>query len=188
MKRQRSLLMAGLLLATGCMPAAGQLSKVRVGFCARTISAGTAPFAVAMKMGWFADAGIDVNLVLLAGSSDCVKSVTTREIPFALAAVEPQAAAVEQGVKLKTFYTAYQGNIYQLAVTADSPIHNIRDLKGKTIGVVSLGAGVLFAKGPALAWTRRRMCNLQLWARVPRRRQWYATSKWTRSANSIPSM
>ena len=146
MKRQFRLLVAGLLSATWCVPASGQLSKVHVGFCARTISSGTAPFAVAMKMGWFRDDGIDVTVVPLAGSSDCVKSVTAREIQFALAAVEPHAVAVLQGVKLKTFYTAYQGNIYKLAVPADSPIKNIRDLKGKTIGVISLGGGVLFAK------------------------------------------
>lgn len=146
MKRRVTLLAICFLLATGCLPASSQLSKLPVGFCARTISSGTAPFAVAIKMGWFREGGIDVTVVPLAGSSDCVKSVTTREIPFALAAVEPHAVAVLQGVKLKTFYTAYQGNIYQLAVPADSPIQKIRDLRGKTIGVISLGGGVLFAK------------------------------------------
>jgi NitT/TauT family transport system substrate-binding protein len=94
----------------------------------------------------FKEDGIEVTLVPLAGSSDCVKSITTKEIPFALAAVEPKAVARLQGIKTKTFYTAYQGNIYQLAVPADSPIHTIRDLRGKTIGVISLGGGVLYAK------------------------------------------
>jgi NitT/TauT family transport system substrate-binding protein len=97
-------------------------------------------------MGWFKDDGIEVTLVPLAGSSDCVKSVTTKEIPFALAALEPKAVARLQGISTKTFYTAYQGNIYQLAVPADSSIHEISDLKSKTIGVISLGGGVLFAK------------------------------------------
>jgi NitT/TauT family transport system substrate-binding protein len=123
-----------------------QVSKVRVGFCARTISSGAAPFAVATRMGWFKEDGIEVTLVPLAGSSDCVKSVTIKEIPFALAALEPKAVAHLQGVRTKTFYTAYQGNIYQLAVPADSSLHDIADLRGKTIGVISLGGGVLFAK------------------------------------------
>jgi len=123
-----------------------QVSKVRVGFCARTISAGAAPFAVATRMGWFKEDGIEVTLVPLAGSSDCVKSVATKEIPFALAAVEAHAVARTQGVKIKTFYTAYQSNIYRLAVPADSSIRTISDLKGKTIGVISMGGGVLFAK------------------------------------------
>ncbi len=146
MKRTVAMLAACLALATLCPPALCQISKVRVGFCARTISSGTAPFAIATKMGWFKEDGIEVTVVPLAGSSDCVKSVTTKEIPFALAAVEPKAVARLQGIKTKTFYTAYQGNIYQLAVPADSSIREIRDLRGKTIGVISLGGGVLFAK------------------------------------------
>jgi len=97
-------------------------------------------------MGWFKEDGIEVTLVPLAGSSDCVKSVATKEIPFALAAVEAHAVARTMGVKITTFYTAYQSNIYQLAVPADSSIRTISDLKGKTIGVISMGGGVLFAK------------------------------------------
>jgi NitT/TauT family transport system substrate-binding protein len=84
--------------------------------------------------------------VPLAGSSDCVKSVATKEIPFALAAVEAHAVARTMGVKMVTFYTGYQGNIYRLAVPAGSSIRTITDLKGKTIGVISMGGGVLFAK------------------------------------------
>jgi NitT/TauT family transport system substrate-binding protein len=146
MKRTVAMLSVCVVVVTLCPPAFCQISNVRVGFCARTISSGTSPFAVATKMGWFKEEGIEVNLVTLAGSSDCVKSVTTKEIPFALAAVEPHAVARLQGIKMKTFYTAYQGNIYQLAAPAGSSIQKIPDLKGKTIGVISLGGGVLFAK------------------------------------------
>ena len=138
---------AGFVLLCLCSPALCQITKVQVGFCAKTISSGAAPFAIATRMGWFKEDGIEVTLVPLAGSSDCVKSVTTKQIPFALAAVEPKAIAYLQGIKTKTFYTAYQGNIYQLAVPADSSIQQVRDLRGKTIGVISLGSsGVLLAK------------------------------------------
>jgi NitT/TauT family transport system substrate-binding protein len=146
MNRRITTLVACFVLETLCPPALSQVSKLGVGWCAKTISSGAAPFAIATRMGWFKEDGIEVTLVPLAGSSDCVKSVTTKEIPFALAALEPKAVARLQGVKSKTFYTAYQGNIYQLAVPAASSIQEIRDLRGKTIGVISLGGGVLFAK------------------------------------------
>ena len=146
MNRRITMFVAGLVLLSLCSPALSQITKVQVGFCAKTISSGAAPFAIATRMGWFKEDGIEVTLVPLAGSSDCVKSVTTKQIPFALAAVEPKAIAYLQGINTKTFYTAYQGNIYQLAVPADSSIQQVRDLKGKTIGVISLGSGVLFAK------------------------------------------
>jgi len=146
MKRILAVLAICASVATSSTAAQAELSKVRAGFCARTISSGTAPFAVAIRMGWFKEDGIDVSVVTFAGSSDCVKNISSKEIPFALASVEPQAAARILGIKAKTFYTAYQKNIFRLAVPAESSIQKIGDLKGKRIGVASMGAGVLFAK------------------------------------------
>jgi NitT/TauT family transport system substrate-binding protein len=53
-------------------------------------------------------------------------------------------------VKAKTFYTAYQGYIYGIAVLQDSAIKRFADLKGKSIGVASMGsAGVVVARALA---------------------------------------
>lgn len=134
------------MIATLSLAAQAQLSKVQVGSCARTISAGAAPFAIATKMGWFKEDGIELTVVPLAGSQACVQNVATREIAFALADVPALAAARIQGLKAKIYYTAYQGNITRLAVPADSSIRKVSDLKGRTIGVISMGSGVLFAK------------------------------------------
>jgi NitT/TauT family transport system substrate-binding protein len=128
-------------------PAASADTRVRVGWCAKTVSSAAAPFAIAMKMGWYKAAGLDVELVPLAGSSACTQAVATKEVAFALPSVEPLAIAIKQGVKAKIYYTAYQGNIYGIAVPAESPVRTIADLKGKTIGVISMGsAGVPVAK------------------------------------------
>ncbi|HEY3067509.1 MAG TPA: ABC transporter substrate-binding protein [Methylomirabilota bacterium] len=118
-----------------------QTTHVRVGWCAKTVSSAAAPFAVAMKMGWFKQEGIDIELVPLAGSADCTKTIVSKEILVALPSVEPLAIARAQGVKAKVYYTAYQGNIYGIAVPQDSSIQKISDLKGKTIGVISMGSG-----------------------------------------------
>jgi NitT/TauT family transport system substrate-binding protein len=134
----------------GAPPPASALTPVKVGWCAKTVSSAAAPFAIAIKMGWYKAAGLEVELIPLAGSADCTKTVVSREIPFALPSVEPLAAVRPQGVKAKIFYTAYQGNIYGIAVPADSPAHKIADLKGKTIGVISMGsAGVPVARALA---------------------------------------
>jgi len=123
---------------------------VRVGWCVRTISVAAAPFAVAMKMGWYARDGIKVELVPIGGSTDCVKLVATKEIPYSVPSVEPLAIIWQQGVKAKIFYTAYQGNIYGLAVPQGSAITKIADLKNKTIGVISMSsAGVVIARALA---------------------------------------
>jgi NitT/TauT family transport system substrate-binding protein len=125
-------------------------AKVRVGWCAKTVSSAATPFAIATKMGWYKEDGVEVELVPLAGSGDCVKTVATKEVAYALPSVEPLAAARPQGVKAKIFYTAYQGNIYGIAVPADSPVQKMTDLKGKNIGVISMGsAGVQIARALA---------------------------------------
>ena len=148
-------LVTAALLALVPAPAAAQTpvaaqTKVRVGWCAKTISSAATPFAVAAKMGWNKQDGIELELIPLSGSGDCTKTVATREVAFALPSVEPLAAARPQGVKAKIFYTAYQGNIYDIAVPADSPVKKMTDLKGKTIGVISMGsAGVQIARALA---------------------------------------
>jgi NitT/TauT family transport system substrate-binding protein len=125
-------------------------TTVRVGLCARTITTGVAPFAVAMKMGWYARDGIKVDLVPLAGGTDCVKLVATKEIPYALAPAEPLAIIREKGVKAKIFYNAYQGNVFSIAVPQGSAITKISDLKGKRIGVTSMSStGVIIARALA---------------------------------------
>ncbi len=121
---------------------------VKVGFCAKTITSAAAPFAIATKMGWYVPAGIQVQLVPVPGSTDCTKLVATGDLKYSLPSIEPLPAALRQGVKAKIFYTAYQGNIYGIAVPKESPIRSIKDLKGKKIGVASMGsAGVPVARG-----------------------------------------
>ena len=148
----RKILAVGLLAALGIAAAGSAVAQttVRVGWCARTVSSAAAPFAIATKMGWYAEAGIKVELVPLPGSTDCVKSVATRDIPYSLPSIEPVAIIRPQGVKMKNYYTAYQGNIYGIAVPDESPIKTFTDLKGKRIGVTSMAsAGVIIARALA---------------------------------------
>src|SRR5262245_15675572 len=142
-----------LTLATLLSAPAHAQTKIKVGICARTVSMGVgSPFAVAMKLGWFKQEGIDVEIVPLPGSTDCVKSGAAGQLWISLPSVEPLAIVRPQGVKAKIFYTAYQTNAYGLAVPADSPIQKAADLKGKNIGVTSLAsAGVVVARAQVAA-------------------------------------
>ena len=132
------MLLAALLLLP--VTAAAQ-TVVRVGWCARTLSSAAAPFAVAQKLGWFAQAGIKVEPVPMPGSTDCVKNVATKEVPYSLPSIEPLAIIRPQGVKALNYYTAYQGNIYGIAVPEGSAVQAITELRGKRIGVTSMASG-----------------------------------------------
>lgn len=147
MKRLMAWVAMGLGLCALTAPASAQTETVRVGWCAKTVSSAAAPFAIATKLGWYEKAGIKVELVPLPGSTDCVKLVATKELPFSNPSAEPLAIIRPQGVKAKFYYTAYQANIYGIAVPVDSPIKTIADLKGKKIGVTSMAsAGVIVAR------------------------------------------
>ena len=143
----KTTLMAAILLGTA-LSAHAEETVVKVGFCARTITSAAAPFAIAMKRGWYAKAGLKVQLVPVPGSTDCVKLVATGDLPWSLPSIEPIPTVRQQGVKAKIFYTAYQGNIYGIAVPKESAVRSVKDLKGKKIGVASMGsAGVPVARG-----------------------------------------
>jgi len=146
---QRLIACAALALSVTAAagPATAQVQTMRVGWCAKTVSSAAAPFAIATKLGWFEKDGIKVELVPLPGSTDCVKLVATKELQASLPSVEPLAIIRPQGVKAKFFYTAYQANIYGIAVPVESPIKSVSDLKGKKIGVTSMAsAGVIVAR------------------------------------------
>src|SRR5882672_6903793 len=146
-----AILLSAIALAVLAGPAHAE-TTVRVAWCARTVSSAAAPFAIATKMGWFKEAGIRVELVPFPGSTDCVKAVATKDVQYGLPSIEPLAIIRQQGIKIKNYYTAYQGNIYGIAVPVDSPIKTFADLKGKKIGVTSMAsAGVIVAR--ALATT-----------------------------------
>src|SRR5690242_17014057 len=122
MKQLNRVIMAAALAAAPLFASvASAETNLKIGWCARTVSSAASPFAIATKMGWFKEDGIAVELAPLPGSTDCTKLVATGDLPFALPSVEPLVTLRTQGVKAKVFYTAYQGNIYGIAVPTDSP-------------------------------------------------------------------
>src|SRR5215213_8598128 len=147
MKRIFLLSVAALTIGAGFAEAQ---TTVKVAWCARTVSSAAAPYAIATKLGWFAKDGIKVELVPMPGSTDCVKAVATKDVQYGLPSIEPLAIIRPQGVKIKNYYTAYQANIYGIAVPEGSPIKTFADLKGKKIGVTSMAsAGVIVARALA---------------------------------------
>ncbi|RTL59747.1 MAG: ABC transporter substrate-binding protein [Hyphomicrobiales bacterium] len=150
MKRLIALTSTALIAAMASVGSASAQTVVRVGWCAKTLSSAAAPYAIATKLGWYAKEGIKVEPVPLPGSTDCVKLVATKELMASLPSAEPLAIIRPRGVKAKFFYTAYQSNIYGIAVPEESTVKSITELKGKKIGVTSMAsAGVIVARALA---------------------------------------
>jgi hypothetical protein len=81
-----------------------------------------APFAIATKLGWFKELGLEVEIVNLPGSSDCVRNLATGEVLVAVPTVEPVVAILGlTGVKTQVFYTVFRRNIGALLANSDMP-------------------------------------------------------------------
>ena len=107
-------------------------------------------FVAVLLPAWLLALGFTELDVPLPGSTDCVKTVATKDVDYSLPSIEPLAIIRPQGVKALNFYTAYQGNIYGIRVLQESPVKSMADLKGKTVGVTSMAsAGVIIARALA---------------------------------------
>lgn len=141
---------AALTLAVALAAPAQAQTKLRVGWCAKTYNVAVAPFAVAQQKGWFKDNNVEIDIVTFPGSTDCMRSLATRDVNLVLAAPEPVGILALQGVKSKVFFEAYRRNIFGLAVAADVPFNSYKDLKGQQVGVLSMGSvGVVLARSVA---------------------------------------
>lgn len=119
---------------------ASTMTPIRVGWCTSTINSGALPWAVAQKMGYFAEEGIDLKLVPIASGNQCVTYVANGELPYALPALEPMASIVAKGFAGKTFFTLYHGTTWRIAVPEKSRIKSVADMKGARIGVASMAS------------------------------------------------
>ncbi|MEN9885872.1 MAG: hypothetical protein RL758_450 [Pseudomonadota bacterium] len=118
------------------------------------ISSAVANFVFAKELGYFDQENIDVDLVPLSGSSVIIPQLLSGQIHAAGASMEPLVVARQPGKQnfpLKFVYNYLRNSVWEFAVTADSPVRSMADLKGKTIGVVSLGSGNVYTTRAILA-------------------------------------
>jgi NitT/TauT family transport system substrate-binding protein len=96
----------------------------------------TLPWAVALKNGYFKQAGLDIDGITAgAGGGTSVRNMMASELPFAEAATPAVLAAIRAGMDLK-IVMATSNHIGELAwvATADSGVKSIKDLAGKKVG------------------------------------------------------
>jgi NitT/TauT family transport system substrate-binding protein len=103
--------------------------------------------SVPLALGYWKEAGLDVDVQPTSGSTAAVQLVIAGSAHFTMATVEPLVIGRQKGAKIVSVYNHTREGIYTIAVPADSPIASVKQLKGKSIGVLSLGSGAVpFAK------------------------------------------
>jgi len=93
-----------------------------------------APLIIAQEKGFFADAGLDVELIAPSDPNDPPKLVAAGKADVAVTYQPQLVLQVDQGLPLKRFATLVATPLNCLITLEDSPIHTIADLKGKKIG------------------------------------------------------
>jgi putative hydroxymethylpyrimidine transport system substrate-binding protein len=93
-----------------------------------------AQLIVAKEKGFFADEGLDVELIAPSDPSDPPKLVAAGKADVAVTYQPQLVLQVEQGLPLRRFATLVATPLNCLAVLADGPVKTLADLKGKRIG------------------------------------------------------
>jgi NitT/TauT family transport system substrate-binding protein len=130
------------------------LEKVRALIPVKNIDEAFSPFAVAKHLGYFKDEGLDVDLLPVGGSNEVAIQVAAGNGDLGAASAAQAVVGMQQAFNLdvKYFYNLYYKNIWAVSVPAESPIKEIRELKGKKWGVASMGsAGVTYGRAFARA-------------------------------------
>ncbi|MCW5679992.1 MAG: ABC transporter substrate-binding protein [Xanthobacteraceae bacterium] len=108
------------------------------------INSGVANFTFAKALGFFEDEGLDVELIVLAGSGVIIPQLLQGSIHTAYASLEPIPISRQEGkpnFPIRFAYNYLPRSIWELAVLDESRIKTFADLNGSTIGFVALTSG-----------------------------------------------
>ena len=127
-----------------CCAADAADTKIIYNLTSPTPTVAEAPHAsVPAVLGLWKEAGLDVEVNPTSGSTQAVQLVTAGTSNFTMATVEPLIIGKQKGAKLVAIYNHVREPIYTVAVTTDSPIKTLAEVKGKRLGVLSLSSGAV---------------------------------------------
>jgi NitT/TauT family transport system substrate-binding protein len=105
------------------------------------ISGQHAPFFVAKEKGFYAQEGLEVDIVRGYGSADAVKRVAAGNFDIGFGDAGALALARAEGLRVKMVAVIYSNAPYSLVVRNDANIKQPKDLEGVTLAAPAGGAG-----------------------------------------------
>lgn len=135
-----------LLVAAGFAGLAQGQAPTKVTFSVTTkdLSVGHAAHSsLPVALGYWKDEGLDVAVTSVEGSTAGAQQLGAGNIQFVSLGPETIIIAREKGVPIKAFYVQARETIFRIVAPADSPIKELKDLKGKTLGVNALSSGAV---------------------------------------------
>ena len=96
-----------------------------------------APFIAAENEGFFADEGIEVNVIEPPSVADPIKLLVTNKVNFAISYVPALYSARDKGIPVKGVAALQRNLSAQLYWLPDTPITSVADLKGKIVALTA---------------------------------------------------
>jgi NitT/TauT family transport system substrate-binding protein len=121
--------------AAAALAAAPALAEQKIDFILNWVPGGDhAPYYYAKKMGWYKDAGIDLNLEPGKGSAVAVQKVAAGANPIGLADMPNALTLRGKGADTVGVFNVYANSPQGLYWLKSSGIKSVKDLAGKKIG------------------------------------------------------
>jgi NitT/TauT family transport system substrate-binding protein len=160
---RRIALLAGSVAAA--LAAAPAFAQQKLDFILNWVPGGDhAPYYYAKKMGWYKDAGIDLNLEPGKGSAVAVQKVAAGANPIGLADMANALALRGKGADTVGVFNVYANSPQGLYWLKSSGIKSVKDLAGKKIGnPAGDGARTIW---PALAKANGMDANSVTWVNI----------------------
>lgn len=108
------------------------------------ITTGIAPFAMAQELGFFKKENITLSVVVLQGSGVIIPQLMNGSIFTAYATPDPLIISRRHdkpNFPIRFAYNAVRNSMWEIVVLDASPVHAVKDLAGKKIGVGGLTWG-----------------------------------------------
>lgn len=126
-------------LALGSRLSFSQLRQVRLAFCGQLLC--VVPYEFTRARGFFADEGLDVELIYTRGGNAAMQALVGGAVEYAGTSFDVALQAFANGAAIERFATTGRLPLFALATaprTAES-ITDIEALAGRTVGVSALG-------------------------------------------------
>lgn len=109
----------------------------------RPASIAYGPWAMAIQMGYFAEEGIDFELVTILGAGNQVPQIVNKSIHVGHIEPDPMVSLFQPGrdrAPVRYVYNHYRRTVWEIVVPENSALKAVGDLKGRKIGIPNFEA------------------------------------------------
>lgn len=112
---------------------------VTLAFCSQLLC--VTPYEVTNAQGFFAEEGLDVELVYTRGGNAAMQALVGGSVDYAATSFDVAVQAFAEGAGIRRFATTGRLPLFALAVAPDQAgeIESVEQLEGHTVGVSALG-------------------------------------------------